>query len=232
MNKSKAGKLLLVIFIMYVSAMGNLNIPRGANPPFAMPFWVFLLILLMAWLLEGVKSDILQIRRTNICLSPSGALIPFVISLFLGLQSMYAMPFAIGLLIMSGLMFKLSKPDFLKGSVRFKPEYALALSYFIAALAALLMYGTTDFAFNIRVLAPLAGAIGTTGILIGNIATGLELSSQKSTPATFKQKIILGGNGIRDILWVPLFIAMLLFTVPTILAEFNFIPPILQQYFT
>jgi hypothetical protein len=232
MNRSKTAKVLLVAFVVYVSAIGNLNIPRGANPPFAMPLWVFLLILLIAWLLEGVKSDTLQIRTTNICLAPSGALIPLIVALFLGLQSMYAMPFAIGLLIMSGLMFKLSKPDFLKGSVRFKPEYALALSYFTAALAALLIYGTPDFAFNIRILAPLAGAIGTTGILIGNIATGLELSSQKSTPATFKQKIILGGNGIRDVLWVPLFVAVILFTVPIILAEFNFIPPILQQYFT
>jgi hypothetical protein len=232
MNRRNLGKAGLVGLTVYASAMLGLSIPRADYASLSIPIWILPAILLVAWLTEGLKPDAIQIGKTNICLTPSGALIPLAIALFFGFQLMYLMPFAIGLLIMAGLMFKLSKPDFLKGIVRFKPSYALAISYGAAAFAALLMYGTADFALNIKTLAPLAGAVGTAGILIGNIATGLELSSQKATPATYKQKIVLGANGVCDVLWIPLFIALILFTIPAILAELHIMYPALQQYLT
>jgi hypothetical protein len=199
------------------------------NASIRIPIWIFPAILTIAWLLEGFKADALQIRRTNICLALSGALIPFVIALLLGFQLEYLTPFAIGVVMMAGFMFKLSKPDFLRGNIRFKLSYALTISYGVAALAALLMKGTTDIAFNIQFLAPLAGAVGTVGILIGNIATGLELLSQASTPATFKQKIILGSDGVRDVLWAPLFVAVLLFTVPELYWKLQALLPLIPR---
>ena len=229
MNQGTVEKVIPVVFAVYSAAMLKVEIP---TTPLPFPLWVFSVVLVVAWFLEGLKPDALQLKRANICFSVSGAFIPLAIALYLGFQSTYVMPFMIGLLIMAGLMFKLSKPDFLKGSIRFKLGYALAISYGTSALAALLMYSGSSIDLNIRTLAPLAGAVGTTGILIGNIATALELSSQKATPATFKQKIVLGGNGVRDVLWAPLIVAVILFTVPAILTELNCIPPILQQFFS
>jgi len=218
MSHSKFGKIALVAFATYSATMPH-QIPLQDYASIQIPLWIFPAILFVAWLLEGLKADALQIPRTNICLTPSGALIPLTTGLFLTCQLRYLTPFAIGVVMMAGLMFKLSKPDFLRGSIRFKLSYALALSYGIAALAALLMEGRPDVAFNIRFLAPLAGAVGTVGILIGNVATGLELSSKTTTPATFKQKIILGGNGVHDVLWSPLIVAVILFTIPEIMLK-------------
>lgn len=220
MSHSKAGKIAPVVFAVYSVAMPY-GMPLQNYASIQIPLWIFPAILLIAWLIEGLRVDVLQIGRTNICLTLSGAIIPFAVALFLGCQFPYFIPFAIGFLMVSGLMFKFTKPDFLRGTVRFKLSYALTFSYGAAALVALLMYGRPDIAFNIQFLAPLAGAVGTAGILIGNIATGLELSSQTATPATFKQKIVLGSLGISDVLWSPLIVAVILFTVPEILRNLH-----------
>ncbi len=229
MSPSKVGKIFLVAFVAYCAAMPQKIPPEDLVPNalIRIPIWIFPAILTAAWLLEGFKADALQIRRTNICFALSGALIPSAIALLLGLQPEYLMPFAIGVVMMAGFMFKLSKPDFLRGTIRFKLGYALLFSYGVAALAALLMKGTTNVVLNIQFLAPLAGAVGTVGILIGNVATGLELLSQASTPASFKQKIILGSNGVRDVLWVPLFVAVLLFTVPELYSKLQTLLPLI-----
>jgi hypothetical protein len=231
MSRAKVGKAFIIAFAVYCAAMPY-NIPLERFVPNALiriPIWIFPIILSIAWLAEGTKADRIQIRRTNICLTPSGALIPFAIAMLLGFQLEYLMPFAIGVAMMAGFMFKFSKPDLLRGNVRFKLGYALMFSYGIAAFAALIMKGTTDVAFNIQFLAPLAGAVGMVGILLGNIATGLELLSQASTPATFKQKIILGSNGVRDVLWAPLFVAILLFTVPELYWKLQTLLPLIPR---
>lgn len=223
MAHSKAAKTALIALMVYSAAMPfKIPIPAPQEnmpaPTLQIPLWIFPAIAALAWLLEGLKADALHIRRTNICLAVSGAIIPLILSLLLISHYQYFMPFAIGLVIMAGLMYKLSKPDFLRGNIRFKLGYALVFSYGIAALAALLMYGSTVVAFNIQFLSPLAAAVGTVGILVGNIATGLELLSQAATPASFKHKIILGNNGARDVLWAPIYSAILLFTFPEIYA--------------
>jgi hypothetical protein len=224
MDHDQIGKISLIAFVVYSATILGVNIPLKPDKtsptwaaPLSMPLWVIPVTLSVAWLLEGFKPEALQIKRTSIYLAPSGCLIPLAMAAFFGFQLMYLTPFLIGVLIMAGLMFKLSKPDFLKGTIRFKFSYALVLSYGAAALAALLMYGTADIALNVSILAPLAGSVGTVGILLGNIATALELSSQTATPATFKQRIILGSNGVRDVLWSPLLVAVVLFTIPTML---------------
>jgi len=226
MSTNRNGKIALVAFVVYSVTILGASIPTVVKrensffppvSPISIPLWVIPMMLCTAWLLEGFKPEILRISRTSIYVAPSGCLIPLAIALFLGCQPMYLTSFLIGVLIMAGVMFKLSKPDFLKGTIRFKFSHALALSYGAAALASLLMYGVADVALNISILAPLAGSVGTVGILIGSIATALELSSKTATPATFKQRIVLGSNGVRDVLWSPLLVAAILFTIPTIL---------------